>query len=198
MKNKQPILKLLVLASIVLLNACNMSDDVTNLPGGYQLVSEAKNSNSIIGSQNIAPNVVAYCYNSDFILAEQKLEDAPFIAKEGERLLTIFENFQSNGHEKLDGINSDSVAIYKLFINKGANINERSSHKNVVIAYKIADSIVHSSSFQKEYNFEQTHYYIIRIANNNFIGPLTKEEYMQKRKSLNIPGDLNMRPAYND
>jgi len=197
MKNRQPILKLLVLALIVFLNACNMSDDVTNLPGGYQLVSEAKNSNSIIGSQNIAPNVVAYCYNSDFILAEQKLEDATFIAKEGERLLTIFENFQSNGYEKLDGINSDSVAIYKLFINKGANINERSSHKNVVIAYKIADSIVHSSSFQKEYNFEQTHYYIIRIVNNRLIGPMTKEEYLQKRKTLDIPENLKMQPAYN-
>lgn len=196
MKCKKTSFKLLVLVSVILLNACNMSDNVTNLSGGYQLVSEAKSSNSIIGPQNIDPNIVAYCYNSDFILAEQKLEDAPFIAKEGERLLTIFENFQPNGQEKFDGVSPDSVATYKLFIDKGADINEKSSHKNVVIAYKIADSIVHSSSFQKEYNFEQTLYYIIRIANNRLIGPLTREEYLQKRKSLNIPENLKMQPSY--
>lgn len=190
---------LFALIVIIFLNACNLSDNVIDLSGGYQLVSEGEGSNFIIGPQNINPNVVKYCYNSDFILVEQKLEDAPFIAKEGERLLASFENFPSNSQEKLNAIDSDSIAIYKLFVAKGADVNTKSSHKNVVIAYEIADSIIHSPLFQEKLRFGQENYYIIRLeniirlGNSSLMGPLTKEEYQHKRKELNIPENLKLR-----
>ena len=193
---KMKIMKTYSLLLCILITSCNLSDDIVNLPGGYQLIDEGVRDRAIIGPHNINPDITQYGYNTNFILVEQQLEDGVFISQKAKMLINVFDDIANTPQSKRDSLSIDSMNVYKTFLRKGAKVNG-DRHKNVVIGFEIADSIVHDPIYQQQLKIGQVMYYIINLHSDELIGPLTKEEYQRKRKELNIPETLQMHSADN-
>lgn len=119
-----------------------------------------------LAKQNIYPKVTHYQYNRDFIVAAQKPN------KKGHSYLLGFD-LEFYFHEK-HGVKEDrsEKEIYTLHEEKGK---------------VMADSLLRNDPYYKNIFLRNVNYWIISHKLDSLYGPLTKEEYIEKYKKLEMP-----------
>lgn len=174
MKNKLSFLKSnLALLTFLFLtisfeNGCiPIRDYYEDLSGNYFYCDEGKNDKEILCNLpnhiEIYSKVIGYNYNSDFILAEQQPIYSEFKAIIGSKLRENKKKYPANSMEEV--IQSETVA----------------------------DSILLHDPFYKAIFVHSTNYWIIDNKIQKVFGPLTKEDYENKRKELSVPENLKIR-----
>ena len=114
------------------------------------------------GGYEILSRVVDYNYNDNFIIVLQEPNYEGYIS-------SIESNIRS-----MDSIKYRSITI--------ANVNETE---------RLADSILKTDSFDKKVFSHKVNYWIVACKDSTqLFGPLTKDEYLRKRKELKIPMTL--------
>lgn len=200
------ILKYNLLALLCVFNfySCNMSDGVENLSGGYQFAQEGENDNSISNNYNDIPaNVIGYNFNSEFIIVEQIPIRESYKASIASKLRTDFiihYNEVQNKTlpsdrilERTDATIQKDKDLFNILKQKG--MSSQNSSKDLKISWAVADSIMNTDPHYIKLFSMKYAYWIISLNTDELIGPLTKEEYQQKRKVLGVPGNLQIRPT---
>jgi hypothetical protein len=157
------ILKIMVISFLTLSFAgCNLSDYTETLSGNYQFCGEGKGFNSIAGPHIIEANVTGYGYDKDFIIAEQVPNKEVY-----------------------------KINMASAIRNKNGR-SEAETKEDLTRSLEQADSIInHDQSYKKIFS-GQSFYWIIRHKDGTIFGPLTKEQYLFKRRELVIPSGLNI------
>lgn len=186
--------------------SCNMSDSIEDLSGGYQFAHEGKGYNSISNNYNSIPaNVTGYNFNDNFIIIEQEPNRQDYKSNIGYDLSAKYIMYYNEIHgdttlgEQSSGKTEEAIrkdtTLYRILRQKGMSPNNTA--EDIKIGWAVADSILNTDSrYIKLFSMEHA-YWIITLNNDELIGPLTKEEYQQKRKALDIPESLQIRPADN-
>ena len=187
-----------LLASVVLYTACDPADRKIN--GKYILFADGGSrrligNNIIENRNNIYPNVTDIVYNDRFILLQQVPDRVLCKNLLGEDLYSIFyfySNFLDDNaqNKRWDGLKGDSV-IFNIFRSKGASTKHTS--QDIQISLNVADSFLDYDKYYRKICSNDTNYWIIFSPADQLIGPLSKKEYLLKRKDLNIPDDLYLR-----
>jgi len=175
--------------SLVSFCRCNMSDNVEELTNGYQFVHEGKEENFIVGNHNIDGNIVSYAYDGDFIIAEQVPDKKLYMWEKAKEFHSRYEKYASfikNGGE----IDKSDSGLYQIFIRKGASFGD--TNRNLRISEDIVDSIMGNDSSYQRMFAKNRNYWIIYNPKDTLIGPLTKQQYLVKRKELKVPDDLQL------
>jgi hypothetical protein len=149
------------------LQGCNPGVYTDELSGDYFYEDAGTKMimNHVAGKQEIFPNVTSYDYNKDFIIARQ---EADF----------------------------KSCRVYLAFnLRADSKKYPTNSKEEVIESEKIADSILRNDSNLTKIFVHQTNYWIIRNSTDQVYGPLTPEEYEQKRRELKIPESVELNAA---
>jgi hypothetical protein len=166
---------LLILTIVFLFNGCNEThsingDYVKELSGEYFYRSEGAEMNDIISHlpnrKEIYSNVLDYNYDSDFIIATQQ---------------PIHEQYKS------------MIAFYLRDDTIKYPVRE---NENIVKSEQDADSILKNDEYYKSIFKNKINYWIISLKVNKLYGPLTKAEYLQKRKELKVPNELEFKQIH--
>ena len=177
---KKIILPLLIVVTV--LASCNMSDTVEDLGHGYQFVHEGEKDNWIVGRHKINANVGDYDFNEKFILACQYPDRKVAVWELAKELNSRFDNYS-------EGSNTDSH-LYNVYVYHGAQKGD--IMRNNSISEKLADSIINSDpSMNRLFNGEPV-FWIISHKDYFLYGPFSEDEYLNKRKDLNIPDNLRL------
>jgi hypothetical protein len=189
-----------ILAGCILINSCNINGPI-KLSGNSVFNQKRIYSNNIVlHKTTIYPDVVKYEFNSDFIIAKQKPNKSSYAAHWSFDLYsryTTYAEYMSDKkvsktsswqglEEKIEG---DSL-IYKLFLEKGATLNNTSN--DISISLMIADSLIGNDPNYRKIFENDENYWIIDNSRDTLIGPLTKTEYLIEWKKLKIPDDLKL------
>lgn len=174
-----------------------MSDSTKNLVGGYTFVHEGEDYNLLIGRNQIYPNVVEYVYNNSYILVCQKLNKELYKKLYKADLSSDYRIYNAYLKDSIsekymkprDEILADSI-ISKIFKNK--KISFENTIEDIKKSEEIADSIIKNNPTQKKIHSLDKIYWIIKIHNDVMFGPFSKQEYLLKKKSLNIDKNLNL------
>lgn len=194
-----------VLALIII--SCNLGNENSKLSGNSFFRNEG-NGKRMIASDNILihkttiyPDVIDYVYDKNFIIAKQIPNKSNWIPLLGFDLYIRYigylhciqdsQNFEKNRYwNQRDKIEYDK-ANYKIFLKR--DVSDQNSSKDIQISQAIADSLIENDfSYQKVF-MHDTNYWIIYNVMDTLIGPLTKTEYLIKRKDLKIPKDLQLK-----
>lgn len=186
--------------------SCNLSNETDKISGnshfvnkgtGYRMISSY---NAIIQKTTIYQDVISKAFNEDFIIAKQKPNRRHYVPTLGLDLYTRYKSYmhyiqnpmilKEEGYRELRGkIEWDSIN-YKTFFSRGAS--DKNSSKDIQISWSIADSLINNDPYYKKIFANEINYWIIYNPKDTLIGPLTKEEYIVKRKELKIPEDLQL------
>jgi hypothetical protein len=139
----------------------------------------------------IYPTVTDYAFNENFILAEQRPAKETYIYDFGEDLFRRFENYRiyktnnnilnDSFHSKLRGFVEKDSLLYRQFMEMGASKDEL---KNRVIGIDLAKSLIQNDSFYIKIFSNKLNYWIICNSSDSLIGPLTRQEYLDKKNIL--------------
>jgi hypothetical protein len=156
----------------------------------------------------IYPTVIRYEYNDDFILVLQK----PSI----ERSSKLFSDYMRFRHNSLATLNSNNPdlkpgqydhyrstliadsSLYKLLSRR---LSTENTVKDIKESQIIADSIIiNDPKYQKVFSRELNYWIISHkeregsgfLATSKLYGPLSKKEYINKRKELGVPEELSL------
>lgn len=144
-----------------------MSDESRELSGQYFYIDEGINSKQILSHlpnrKEIYPNVVDYSFNSDFIIALQKPDYKEFKSIIAFQLRDNLKKYPGN------------------------------SKKDIFESEKVADSILKANSFYKKIFANKINFWIIDNKRKILFGPLSKQEYENKRIELNIPENIKLK-----
>ncbi|MGX5688164.1 hypothetical protein [Arcticibacter tournemirensis] len=148
-------------------NGCSAGGDYAkDLSGDYFYRDEGDSKKDILshlpGKKDIYGEVLDYDYNDNFIVAKQK---------------PIYEEYKSMIGFKL----RDNLKEYPT-----------NSKEEIFQSEKEADSILKHDPYYKTIFTHKINYWIISHKDNQMYGPLTKKEYIRKRKELNIPESLRV------
>lgn len=143
------------------------SDDYRELSGGYFYRGEGGEKEQIISHspnrKEIYGKIISYDYNSDFIIALQE------------------PNYED--YKDMIGFNlQDDLKKYPV-----NSVEERMQSE------KRADSILRNNEYYKKIFASKINYWIISHTMDSVIGPLNKEEFLQKKKELNVPSNLEIK-----
>ena len=161
--------------------SCNMSDGTESLFGDYVYGTESSHNHFIIGGRNnIPPDVVAYDFDDNFLIAQQKpFSDVLLIKKANE----ILDSFEGNKLKEND-------STYILLKKNGADGSFDSNFKAGLITAKWMLS--KEDVMYKKYLENSYLYWILIISNDNLIGPLTQLEFDATRKELGVSDKLKL------
>jgi hypothetical protein len=165
-KNK-PTIFLLVLFIEISIFGCNYSDEHIKLSGDYFYREEGKHAKDIISSRpnnrSIFAEIIAYDYDSDFIIAIQ------------------YPNYEEYKTQIAFELRRD--------VNKyPTNSNEERLQSEI-----IADSILKNDSYYRSIFNRKVNYWIISHERNQLYGPLSKKEFSIKRIELEVPENLKLK-----
>ncbi len=171
------------------------------LSGGYWLMGNWK----IISSRtkphyiSIYPVVTDYTFNDDFILAEQHPRKEDCLSLLSEDLLRRFENYRlyekdhnilnDSFYSSLRGLVERDSTLHKSFIKRGASTDESA---NRAIGIHMAENLIEYDPYYRKIFSNKINYWIIYHPSDTLIGPLTKEEYLNKKAMLGIPATLKL------
>lgn len=145
---------------------CCTSDYNEELSGNYLYFDEGSGYRSIyshsLGRTDIYSTVTGYAFNKDYIVVAQKPN------------YDIYKN-------EIAGRLRENTTKYS-----GKSPDE------ITKSLAIADSILKNDPFHKKVFAHTINYWIISNKENNVYGPLTEDEYLQKRKELNVPEGLKI------
>lgn len=175
--------KINIIGVLLIINSCNPGIYHEKLSCGYDYyeigrfdnyifrntnVSKNTDANSYIFSakQNIYPKVTHYKYNKDFIVAAQ--------------------NPSKEGHSYL--LASD----LEFYFYKNYDVKEDRYEKEIFTLIEkrgklMADSLLNSDPYYKMIFSRTVNYWIISHKLDSLFGPLTKEEYIEKYRELEMP-----------
>ncbi|RYE41237.1 MAG: hypothetical protein EOP48_24090 [Sphingobacteriales bacterium] len=186
--------------------SCNLSNETSHMSGnslfmnkgiGYRMIYS---NNAILHKTTIYQDVISKVYNADFILAKQRPNKKHYVPSLGIDLYTRYRSYlhykenpdiiNKAGYKEQKGkIEWDSVN-YKLFFERGAS--DKNTTEDIQISWTIADSLIDNDPYYKKIFANEVNYWIICNLEDTLIGPLTKREYIAKRKDLKIPDDLQL------
>lgn len=156
-----------LLLGCLLLFGCNFSDSSKELSGDYFYRNEGDHVKDIIchrpNSKNIYSEILSYDYNSEYIVAIQHPNYEEYKTQIG---------FELRGNLKRYPTNS---------------VEER------IQSEVKSDSILKHDPYYKSIFAHKINYWIIAHKKKEVYGPLTKEEYIQKRSELGVPEDLEVK-----
>jgi hypothetical protein len=161
----------MILARTLIVMSCfffiRCSDSTEELGGNYVFINEGENDKFIIshlpGRTNIYGKVLSYDFNEQFIIAKQQ---------------PVFNEYKS----KLAFDLRDDLIKYP-----------KNSLEDVEKTEELADSILRNDPFYKNIFSGTINFWIIIIKSDSTIGPLTLNDYLIKRKKLNIPDNVHLR-----
>jgi hypothetical protein len=157
-------LTLLILC--VSFTACNMSDSREELSGDYFYRNEGRDVKDILSHapnrENIYSNVIGYNYNSDFIVAMQQPNFEQYKSMVGFELRDDLKKYPTN------------------------------SAKDIIESERQADSLLKNDPKYKLIFAHKINYWIIVHKQNKLMGPFIKEDYIQKRKELKVPKNIEV------
>ncbi len=144
-----------------------ISNYTEEFSGGFIYVNYGEIFNTIQSPSSSYPNiyveVITHAYNDNFIIVLQQP------SKKG---------YQSKIFSKLRHENR------KRYPNNSANDRAQPDC--------IADSIIINDPYYRKVFINKLNYWIISHKNKKLYGPLTKTEYLSKRKELDVPVDLKL------
>jgi hypothetical protein len=83
---------------------------------------------------------------------------------------------------------------YKLNIAFGLReAKTRNSKEDIIESEKKADSIIKTDAFYQKLFSNHVNYWIISHTENKTYGPLTVDEYLKARQTLNVPSNLRLK-----
>ncbi len=196
MKNIIIVILLLIIAS------CNSGMDISTLSGNSLYMNDGGHrqiysNNAILHRTTIYPTVITHAFNKDFILAKQKPSKSDYITYLGFDLYgryTTYSNYLKDPDAYVkDGfkekIMKDSLN-YEMFKAKETSLENNS--EDIQISQSIAAYLLENDpSYQKVF-VNDTNYWIIYNPKDTLIGPMTREEYLIKRKEFNVPDNLQL------
>lgn len=147
--------------------SCHNSDIYKELTGDYAYRDEGGEMKQILGGSGSYRNeiygkVLSYDYNREFIIVSQEPSNRDYIG-----MLSFY-------------LRDDTVKYPK-------------NDKDVLLkSEKEADSLIANDPYYKKIFSNDTNYWIIQIARDSLIGPLTKLEFEVTRKEMNIPDKLKL------
>jgi hypothetical protein len=155
-----------IIILMVCIFGCNTSDETKELTGGYFYQDEGDNSKYIINHlpnvKGIYAKVIAYDYDSQFIIAAQQPIYEDIKSKIGFELRNNLKKYPTNSRD------------------------ER------VKSEKEADSILKIDPYYKSLFLNKINYWIIRGENKKIYGPLTRQEYIELRLKLGVSKNLEL------
>lgn len=159
---------LLNLIIMLLLVGCDQftNDIAKDISGGYFYRDEG-GTQKMIWSYNgnikgIDGEVISYDYNEDFIVAIQK------------------PNYNEIRRTISFHLTNDTLKY------------PTNSREEIEISLKVADSIIMFDDYYKKIFANKINYWIISHKNKIMYGPLSKIEFLQMRRALNVPSKLNV------
>lgn len=142
------------------------SDSSKDLSGGYFYRDEGVHVKDILSRtsnrKEIYSEVIAYDFNSNFIVVKQK---------------PIYEEYRT-------------MIVFDLRSN--LKKYPTNSKEEIIESEKNADSILKYDPYYKSIFKHKINYWIIVNNNKKVLGPFTKEEYKSTRKELNIPENIEV------
>jgi len=188
--------------------SCNLSNETNKMSGnsffmnkgiGYRMISS---NNAILHKTTIYQDVVSMAYNDDFILARQKPNKRHYVPSLGIDLYTRYTSYlhykdnphiiNEEGYKEQKGKIEWDTINYKLFTERGAS--DKNTSNDIQISWAIADSLINNDPYYKKIFVNEVNYWIIYNRKDTLMGPLTKQEYIAKRKELKIPDNLQLDP----
>jgi hypothetical protein len=155
------------LFSAILLACGGVSDYSEDLGNGFTYESSGANLKNIrtpiSGQRNIYGKVTKYKYDQNFILVTQQPDK---------------EIYQGSIAFELRNANREK---YKL-----------NSEDDMIESERVADSLIQNDLYYKKLFTNKLNYWIVSHKHKKMYGPLTKIEYVAKRKELKVPDDLKL------
>lgn len=151
---------------LLFLSSCkgvSFSDSSEALSGGYQFFHEGPDYEGILGAVNIYGKNVAYNYNSSFIIVKQ----VP--AKELSKMMLTIDVYREYG-----------IGVKTIESESDRAENER-----------LADSIINADPYYQTLFSRDTNYWIIAHKLDSVYGPCSRNEYINIRKNIGVPDNLN-------
>lgn len=157
-------------------------------------------TNTLVHKTAVYPDIVGYDYNDDFIIVKQIPSTKYVAAYLGYDLYHRYSSYQQYMFNK-DSIKPEEwvgvgesiekdTANYRIFHSRGASPGN--TQEDIMISHAIADSLIHNDPYYKKIYSRKENYWIIINALDTLIGPLTKEEFLIKRKEYHVPDKLTL------
>ena len=97
---------------------------------------------------------------------------------------------QDTFYSKFRGIVEKDSSLYKLFLDDGASNNE-SENRN--IGTRIVQRLIANDPYYLKIFSSKLNYWIIYHKSDSLIGSLTKNEYLDKKRTMHIPDSLKLK-----
>lgn len=186
--------------------SCNLGSETSIVSGNSFYANNGKgrrriySENEILHRTTIYPDVVSYAYNEKFIIAKQKPTKEgwlPYLSLDLYNRYIAYKEYSQNpdifseeSWKPLKGEIEWDSSNYKIFHDREAT--DKNSSEDLIIGRSIADSLIKNDPYYKKIFANEVNYWIIYNPQDTLIGPLTKEEYLEKRRELNIPDELKL------
>jgi hypothetical protein len=191
--------------------SCGGFSDLTeHMGGGYSYRGEGEGSNVICYSEKlnsktsidsiiVYPDVKQFVYDDEFILVKQKPNLKGHVIELSAELSSItnaFRFFDSlplnqvpHGYIEAVKENENKVSFYRELVLKTSPNN---SLEDQLFFEKMADSIIKNNPLYNKMYHKNVNYWIINKSRKVILGPLSKNEYLKKKKEIGISEKLSM------
>jgi hypothetical protein len=155
-------------------------------------------TNNTFTKGTIYPQVINHAYNKDFILVLQSPSKGKvkiFLAND---ILSNYivlanlrttKNLTSDEYKRMEGYLLADSSFYRM-LSKRLSLNNTS--EDIESSKIIADSLIKHNPYYQSIFSRKFNYWIVCHKNDSLYGPLSKEEYLQKRKELVVPKNLKL------
>lgn len=191
---------------LLLICSCRIGDETITLSGhslyhAGGLDNRRIFTNTAFHKTAIYPDIVGYDYNDNFIIVKQKPSATkyvtPYLGFDLYHQYTVYHKYMfgkdnikpQEGVDVGDVVKRDS-ANYRIFHSKGAS--QGNTQEDIMISQAVADSLIHNDPYYIKIYSRKENYWIIINALDTLIGPLTKEEFLIKRKEYHVPDKLTL------
>lgn len=201
-RNIQKYMRLLLLfAFIYACNAGGLNDKTKELSGGYIARIDGNMSYILpdnIFKEGIYPNVIDFAFNDDFILVYQIPSKELFVTFLADDILTRFTvlaNVQDTlelRKEEYELMKTGFIADSSFYRMLSRELSPNNTVEDMKKCEEIAKNIIINSDYYKTILEQDTCLWIISHVDKRKYGPLTRKEFSDKAKELNIPEELQL------
>jgi hypothetical protein len=195
-----------VISFLVFLTSCNLGVESYKLSGNSFYKNEGKGDRMISSSNHslyrtaIYPDVIAYVFNDEFIIAKQRPDKLHWPQLLGLDLYSRYTAhaeylkdpniFERDAWRNLEGKIEFDTVNYKMFHERGASLEK--SSEDIRIREEVVNFLISNDPYYKKIFSNDINYWIIYNPKDTLIGPLNKDEYLVQRKRLGVPDDLQL------
>ena len=185
------------LASIcILLAGCRLQNwGAIDLGHGYQLNDEANNT-YLIGDTVIPANIISYGYNSHFILLTQCPQKESYVSFLRSNLSSDFRIYE----ERMCDTGKLISVKYAKTVNLDSNIHKMLVHYNISDTNdkdyermdRLTDSLINNDPYFVKVFRLKLNYWIISCDDYRVHGPLSEQDFIDKKMELKVPDNIRM------